>query len=159
MSGASSTDLRASAAAKRRLHLSACPHSQFIRIASDVRPCEGIAFPYLARDTHIMREPERQESIRERALGGALPAPDTEAALAVEYLARLKPPLGDGDHIGVPGIRRAGRLPTQHRGRDRHAEFEPDHVDRPVERGIAAAPVWQHVIFAKARARVIGAAL
>ena len=98
-----------------------------------------------------MGEPERQQSLVERALGRRLLAPDAEAALAVEHLAFPERALGGRDDVGAKAGGRAGRLPAQRRGRDRHAELEPDHVDRTVERGVAPALVRQQVYSEKQR--------
>src|SRR5262249_52620429 len=86
-------------------------------------------------------------------------APDTEAPLAVEHLAGLEVLLCGGDDIGPEACGCAGRLVAQRRACDRDAELEPYHMDRPVERGIAAGLIRQHGIFLEALARVFGLAL
>ena len=71
----------------------------------------------------------------------------------------LRVALGGRHHVGAEAGRRAGRLVAQRAARDRDAELEPDHVDRPVERGVSAALVRQHGVFLEAAARVVGLAL
>ena len=83
--------------------------------------------------------PSGKIALLERSVGRRLLAPDAEAALAVQHLALLQVALGGGGDVGAEARRRAGRLVAQRRARDRDAELEPDHVDRPVQRGVAAA--------------------
>src|SRR5262249_30672628 len=99
------------------------------------------------------------EAFGERALGRHLPAPDAEPALAVEHLAALERALGGRGDVGAKARRRAGRLPAQRGARHRHAELEPDHVDRSIERGVTPALTRQHGVFLETAPRIIALAL
>ena len=107
----------------------------------------------------LWARPSGSSSCSQRNVGRRLLAPDAEAALAVEHLAGLEVALGGRHHVGAEAGRRAGRLVAQRAAGDRDAELEPDHVDRPVERGVFAALVRQHGVFLEAAARVVGLAL
>ena len=119
----------------------------------------ALAFLDVALELDVVRQAQRQQSALERHLGRRLLAPDAEAALAVEHLAGFQIALGGRHHVGAEAGGRAGRLVAQRAACDRNAEFEPDHVDRPVKRGVFAAFVRQHGVFPEAAAGVFGLAL
>src|SRR5262249_19865877 len=86
-------------------------------------------------------------------------APDAKPAFAVEHLAFLERAFGRRGDVGAEAGRGAGRLLAQRDARDRHAELEPDHVNRTVERGVAPALVRQHRVFLETAPRVVAVAL
>src|SRR3979490_306032 len=76
--------------AERRFHLAAHPHGEVVLVVIDIAPLEAFALGEVALEPDLMRKPERQETLGERALGRHLLAPDAEAAFAVEHLAPLE---------------------------------------------------------------------
>src|SRR5262252_2747451 len=145
--------------AERRLHLAAHLHGERVFVVVDVAPAQALALRDTALEPDLMGEPERQQPLGERARGRDLLAPHAKAALAVEYLALLERALGGSGDVGAEARRRAGRLLAQSDARHRHAELEPDHVNGPVQRGVASALVRQHRVFLETAPRVVALAL
>src|SRR5215470_6795920 len=145
--------------AERRLHLAAHLHGERVFVVVDVAPAQALALRDAALEPDLMGEPERQQPLGERARGRDLLAPHAKAALAVEYLALLERAFGGGGDVRAEARGRAGRLLAQGDARHRHAELEPDHVNGPVQRGVASALVRQHRVFLETAPRVVALAL
>jgi hypothetical protein len=111
-------------------------HRGVIRIVVDVAPPQHLAFRDVALELDLLREAERQEAPRAGAAGVCLP--QTEAALPSSTLALPERTLGGRDHVGVEATGAPVGSPRSARSRPR-CGLEPDHVDRPVERRVAAA--------------------
>src|SRR5712691_7754180 len=145
--------------AERRLHLAAHLHGERVFVVVDVAPAQALALRDAALEPDLMGEPERQQPLGERARSRDLLAPHAKAALAGEYLALLERAFGGGGDVGAEARGRAGRLLAQGDARHRHAELQPDHVNGPVQRGVASALVRQHRVFLETAPRVVALAL
>src|SRR5438034_1303032 len=88
--------------AERRLHLSAHLDCERAGIIGDIRPFEALAFGNVALEADVLRKPERQQTLSERARARDLLAVDAVAALSIEHLASFERALGGGDHVGAP---------------------------------------------------------
>src|SRR5262249_3929433 len=96
--------------AERRFHFAAHLDGEIVLIVGDVAPFQAFAFADVAHEPHAMREAQRQQLLRKRALRRKLLAPDAEAAFTVEHLALLERALGGRGDVGAKAGRRAGRL-------------------------------------------------
>src|SRR5947207_5350221 len=100
---------------ERGFHLAAYLHGGIVGVVVDVVPAQRRAERDVLFDADIVREPERQQAVIERAFGRRLAAPDAEAAFAVEHLARLEIAFGGRHRVGAETGRHAGRLIAQRR--------------------------------------------
>src|SRR5262245_22331817 len=83
------------------LHLAAHLYGKIGFVTGDVVPRQALALGHVALEPHVVRQPERQQPLGERALGRHLLAPYAEAAFAVEDLAGLERALGGGGDVGA----------------------------------------------------------
>src|SRR5262249_2235904 len=142
-----------------RLHFTAHLHGKIIFVISDIAPAQTLPLADVTLEPHLMRQAERQQALGKRARGGNLFTPDAESTLAVEHLAPLERAFSRRGDVGAEARRRTGRLLAQRDAGNRHAELEPDHVNRPIERGVAPALVRQHRVFFETAPRIVALAL
>ena len=113
----------------------------------------GLPFGDVALELDVVRETERQQFALERTSAGVcLPQtqkPPSPSSISPAFKARLAvATTSERNPFGAPvGSLRSARL-------DGNAELEPDHVDRPVKRGVSAGLIRQHRVFLKAAARI-----
>src|SRR5260221_218395 len=107
---------------ERRLHLAPHLHGEIVFVIADVAPAQALALRDVAFELDLMRKPERQQSLRERARGRNLLAPDAKPAFAVEHLAGLERAFGGGGNVRARArwrcTPRSSRCPTWCRRRN-----------------------------------------
>src|SRR5918998_5466761 len=92
------------------LHLAAGADGEVGLVDGDVAPVKALALLDVALEAHVVRQAEGQVATLQRVGGRSLLAPNAEAALPVQHLARLEAALGGRDHVRVKADWRAGRL-------------------------------------------------